>query len=511
MKLGRENSNINLNTIEYISMGLALNKIIHNEIDNLISKYEIDYKNIIADCSYTDNEMYLNSGIKQKFYYEKALACTLKNNSNLNIQYNKDYTKLLKKNWKFEYNYVEKNKEVNFIEFLNENRRRRGIDNLMDISFVGNLAALEYFAREKNKLHEESFKLFIDAVNNISQDIDENSKSEEEQIAQYNKSLLKRLKLRLEKSTLYYFGEKNLTLETMAYTYMDGMNMPSDLSERDIEKLSEVQYLGDIVTSTFSQKGIEISNISLDRITSKEEEYIMKAMLFYLDICNMGINDDNELINIDTYILLMKINLILRAIIRTSNGYNEAQDFFNENYKPNLMLSNRKMEEECISLKSDLNEEREKNNILLEELQKLKLQNKKLQGELERERVDRNELIALREHIFKSQNEVLGINELRDENTEVTEDLKDLDILVIGGNESWANGFKKLMPKWKFININMINFDVDLLKADYVVINTKTMTHKLYYKVKSNLNSKLILINHNNYNLACNSIYSAIN
>ena len=62
---------------------------------------------------------------------------------------------------------------------------------------------------------------------------------------------------------------------------------------------------------------------------------------------------------------------------------------------------------------------------------------------------EHSELVVLREFVYN-----LDKPEFRDEEKtveEMTDEMEDVKVALIGGQDAWANRIKKLFPKWMFI------------------------------------------------------------
>ena len=76
--------------------------------------------------------------------------------------------------------------------------------------------------------------------------------------------------------------------------------------------------------------------------------------------------------------------------------------------------------------------------------------------------------------------------------------LNNLNAICIGGNDSWINSMKEVLPNWVFIACGVEHFDTALLKnKDYLFVNTVSNTHSMYYKAVENKdkNTKIRYIN----------------
>lgn len=99
-------------------------------------------------------------------------------------------------------------------------------------------------------------------------------------------------------------------------------------------------------------------------------------------------------------------------------------------------------------------------------------------------------------------------NYINNSNKYIEDKLKDLNILVMGGHQTWQNKLKETYPYFNYIDTNNVNYDINKTRnADIIFFNTRYCSHTLFYKIKNNVNNgrnnkkdKLIFIENNNLN-----------
>lgn len=115
-------------------------------------------------------------------------------------------------------------------------------------------------------------------------------------------------------------------------------------------------------------------------------------------------------------------------------------------------------------------------------IEKLERENLRLKQEVEENKDMRQEVIKLRNLVFNSSDtediaitqDDIDINTLNNKNT-----------IILGGNQSWVNDMKKILPNATFAGIEARNTNLSFInKNSLVFINTK-MKHSFYYKIKS--------------------------
>ena len=125
---------------------------------------------------------------------------------------------------------------------------------------------------------------------------------------------------------------------------------------------------------------------------------------------------------------------------------------------------------------------------------------------------EHSELVALRELVYN-----LDKPELRDEEKtveEMTDEMEDVKVALIGGQDAWANRIKKLFPKWMFITAGeSLGLDRALGGVDIAFFLTDSISHAMYYKMLGAVRSKEIpfhFLHVQNINQVIENIYSVV-
>lgn len=118
---------------------------------------------------------------------------------------------------------------------------------------------------------------------------------------------------------------------------------------------------------------------------------------------------------------------------------------------------------------------------LLDKIARLEKENANLKKEIDENNSMKQEVIKLRNLIFDSS---------VDEEVAITQDDLNIEILnnkrvvVLGGNQSWINNMKQILPNAIFASSDAQNTNLHFINKDSIVfINTK-MKHSFYYKIK---------------------------
>ena len=96
----------------------------------------------------------------------------------------------------------------------------------------------------------------------------------------------------------------------------------------------------------------------------------------------------------------------------------------------------------------------------------------------------------------------------------MTDEIKDVKVALIGGQDAWANRIKKLFPKWVFITAGeSLGLDRALGGVDIAFFLTDSISHAMYYKMLGTVRSKEIpfhFLHVQNTNQVIENIYSVV-
>lgn len=103
-----------------------------------------------------------------------------------------------------------------------------------------------------------------------------------------------------------------------------------------------------------------------------------------------------------------------------------------------------------------------------------------LQAELEQTESDREEVVALRDFVYKSAAETPV--ETSQSVDEIASSLKDLSVVIVGGHTNFINKMKQSFPDWTYYDAGATSISPAIIKnADIVLFFDSFLSHKLYY------------------------------
>ena len=105
---------------------------------------------------------------------------------------------------------------------------------------------------------------------------------------------------------------------------------------------------------------------------------------------------------------------------------------------------------------------------------------KETKEQIEKYKNDRDELIALRNHVYHLSQDDMHIQE--EDLNEMMKQIANHNIVIVGGHVKWVNKLKKEFPKWKFFdaNISRVNEAMLLEGTERLYFYTNHLSHGTY-------------------------------
>ena len=281
-------------------------------------------------------------------------------------------------------------------------------------------------------------------------------------------------------------GESNAILTGDAFSRVAASFIKRHCKGYSVNDFNSGRFLREMEEGLLSQYLVLFDFIPLDPASIIESTNydgdILKNLVKGF-ISHKGLDIDNNFENVDKSELhsyLMHGFLVYKL----AQAYGEVRDYYFKNNKETLLLEieNVKKDIKEIELKcKSLTGAKKETEARLIEAERV---NKRLRKEIEVLKRNQTDLAGLRQLAFS-----LKSDEIVEPNEPIRFDsLKDIKAVIAGGQDNWQAKLKEHLPGCIFIGINSEKFDVRLLHGCRdIFLNTRHMTHKLYYRVIENL------------------------
>ncbi|WP_315069324.1 hypothetical protein [uncultured Clostridium sp.] len=450
-----------LSIIPFICEGFSTNPKIYKLIDDLYKKNKLLFYQSAKNSPWYAHQMAMEGSLEQEEYFKKSLGIIL------NMEkYNDEIVGLIEKGWRYVYIYNQNHARIIFEEFFKSFiKKNNGLDNINDDELNSNLNMLIALAANKidtsTTLYRDYTASLIHRMNHYN-----NDNPSKINLNKATKEDLKKIR-EIRTKLINEFGDlKNLSNMAIHKTSLKDYFTTIDFIY-DYEKISLVSIANDI------------------KFTDRDIDEIL-----YLWI--LAFNDNMAIADIGKFVLdMVRIKYLCKA-------YKKAKEYHFENNKETMYL-------ELELLQRNLNSQKEEKlilqndkNELMEKISQLEKENSRLKDSLQKSNESQNELIALREFAFKQAQQVSDI--FSNENVDL-EKLNQINALILGGSDKWQHKMKELLPGFKFIGVDALNFDKRLLDdIEIIFIYTDYLNHALYYKLMSIAKDKKIVYLKSNIN-----------
>lgn len=464
----------------FMAQSLAINPKSYKYIDKIFNKDIQKYREIAKLNKYYDSKIVNEGSIEQTYYFRKVLGL---------IDDPEIMFELSKCTYKYAYQYVVSNEKISLAKFfrkLKSKNKNMSLDeengNLLNCVLLANTLGKEIIQDESynlwffglnSRLNIDNSDLGVESINDLDKE-DRNIIRKVE--LNLNRLYLKTYEPLPQVSELDKFEGEFLNLEKL-----------SDLDK----KILPYEYIYDL------------ENISITNIVGNK--YFKSEDIQELIYCWFRINGFTSLEKVnykDLYVFIVtaiQIRYLLRAYKQAKIDYFKT---FDEDLNLCLKIKDNKiesLEKENLNLKNE-------NELLKKELELLKSKKESLEKEVTSFENSKKELIELRNYIFNQE-----IETVEDEIKDI--DLNEINGVVFGGHTNWISKMKDILVNWTFVPTESINFDENIIKNnEYIFINTKYISHAVYYKVIKYLTNenKLRYINSINIDKSLEDIKKSI-
>ncbi|KOA18620.1 hypothetical protein CLHOM_29040 [Clostridium homopropionicum DSM 5847] len=439
-----------------ISIGLTRNNEMKKDINKLYLMDKLKYYNAVSNSNCINHVIMTKGSLEQEIYARKALGILLIAEVDANLR--NTVISLLRKHNPLVFNAVKKcDKKFLIKKYTQLDEVTRRIEARLDA------AVYFYFSmyRSADSVDQGFIKSIMEDIKNFEfydpMSIDITKELE------MNKSKIQEIKAVIKRD----YGKIN--------NFKDVLNSDNE----------HIEELGVILQNHFIINKFDINNLFYNSDFLNIDEIILS----YLKL-------NYKSLDIDLIIQSLITGIFIKSLI---NEYKKAKSQYFENNQETLFFKIDSLEEDLSKLqnetkqlhinldilekeKSMFNETLESNINKLNKNHKLEINNlqnkiKELENQLLEEKEYRSELNALREYIFKVNN-----NYVPSICTEKLEDyISNMQILIIGGPREWRRKFREKYPDLKTLNGFNEKFEISILKnVDFIFFYTGFMNHATY-------------------------------
>lgn len=479
----------------YLSIALGGNSYLHPYIDNCYREREWEYYEAFQNSVLKRNALFTMYSTKSEEKIRQVAAIL---EWSIQVQRFAQIEKLIKKGYKFVYQYFHLNKRIDFEHFMRSYAKRKKTKVVKEIDLIYHNIVLWYLCKQYGKSFNKenvAWRSFQDVLLATFNEV-------EIQKVMFSKKSLAENKKEIERLYREYEISRHIRFDTIG-TFLDYLisirlkkiqeanpNISVEEAEKKVFEVSPTRYIGAIGGWL---KTLQIHEMdALNQIPfSKMELDTVFLELLYAQKYHYITNDDQDLFLITCLYQKCLVSL-----------YHETKQMYLEQSKREYYLGLKAKEARIKEQEAELSrKEREwklKNQQLqrevdglTEELRQKTYTIRQLEQQIENLEDYSEEVFALRTYAYKvertEENEEENVPSL---NTMI-EFIKSMNIVVIGGSLNWQQKLKEWLPSVELFETDEITRDLSRIKrVDAVFINTAVLSHAFYKKVMKEMNKK---------------------
>lgn len=487
-------SDSSINIRHFLILALGGHHFLHPFIQELYEEKKWDYYENYRKSGFPDDKVMATYTTKSEEAMRQIAGIVewSYNHNNFDTVY-----KIIKKGFKFAYQYVQQRTQIDLEDFVQTyTKRKKGADNITDSEVFNNNIVVLYLCYREGKPCN---------ILNVAGEIFQQGLQDTYFNAMTREIYFNEQKLEENKEKIHAMYD----LYPIPTKYDDNMNI-SRLFEYGIERKTEEIYFRDHLTNalearnrTFKEpyfkeigafagwiKSLGINEMDLTDLTLLTKKDMDIIFLEYLSAQKENhITEDQR----DMFIVAcLWMQALAHHYIKTKKLYlDESKEAFYSEIKQREEIVKAKenelqQKEKEWQLKSS--REQERIEILEEELRKAQLTIRE-QHKKEEEMTDYSkEVHALRTYMYEQENqEIENFSVLSIE--EMAKEIQNHSVAVFGGHPNWQQKMKAVLPTTVFVDVDELNKNISFIdRLEYVCINTSVFNHTFYRKLMSRLN-----------------------
>lgn len=458
-----------------IIMAIGSRDSLHNEIEEIYRLNRDTYYELYRNSPYFNDNRLTSLSVQNYRAIQQFLGIYLFEQS---IGTNQTTIKLIKKGYRFVYNFVKNQFRVDFYKLRDrymEYVKKNVLEKNVHAAHLFGIAL--YLCEQLDKvIIYDSFD--IDLINNAIEQVFlvmevslEESRETEEYMEQYRR-----------KGTLK--KDFSLPLKDLIVS----MNRHYQKEDGDEELHTHDFYKGLSKVALMLQY-CNINPLDLQNITNMDQARMKEIVSLSLSAIDIFQLDEAPESLLGTYLLIYALatnyNLTKHDLVVTAQEEVQQELYSLKNeYEHKIQLSEKEEKQKNNKLK----QHEESNKRLIEKIQELEKQLQKKETLLE-EQADK--IIALESEQERLINQIKFFqNPIVEEKgmEEMAKVVSNFNCVIVGGLKSWQEQLKEYIPSARFIQADELHINLDfLLGADLIFFNESVNSHAMYQRIKAKL------------------------
>lgn len=477
---------------QFLSIALGGNSFLHLFINDCYQKNEWEYYEAYQKSGLKGNRLFSMYTTKSEEKIRQVAGiiewCYQK-------QQFAQLDQLIKKGYKFVYQYFHQHSQIEFEHFMRSFAKRQKSKVVKEIELIYQNIVLWYLCDRENKPINTENVAWESFQNVLSTSINEI----EVQTVMFSKEMVEKHRMEIDELYHEYNIPKNTNFDSLGFflEYLISNKLkniiemnPScgmEKAEQMVFQVSPTNYIGAFGGWLKTLKIHELDATEQMPLTKTDLDMVFLELL-YVQKYNYINKADQDLF----FFSCLYLKCLSSLYQETKQLYldQSKQDYYIEMRSKELSLN--KQEERLLQSQQDwqITHHRLQKEIegLTTELREAQAKIRQLQHQMQKMEDYSDEVHALRNYVY--------CEELEDQNADIVPSLKTMTefirskrIVIFGGSQKWQQKLKEVLSSVKFVDVEEKNRDISKIqRVDAVFINTTVFTHAFYKKIMKELN-----------------------
>lgn len=477
---------------QFLSIALGGKSYLHSYIDEFYQKNEWEYYEAYQKSELNGNPLFSMYTTKSEEKIRQVAGILEWCYQNQQFD---QLDQLIKKGYKFVYQYFQQHTEIDFEHFMRSSAKRQKNKLVKEIELIYQNIVLWYLSERENKPINKkniAWNSFQDVLHSSLNEMNLQKKL-------FSKDMLDEHREEIDLLYKEYNIPKNYCFDSLGFfieylisenlkkVYEEKPNCTADEAEQMVFQHSPCKFIGAFggwlkalkiheldATEHISLTKADLEMVFLEIVYVKKYKYINKEEqdLFFISSLYLKCLSSHYLETKQLYLDQSKQDYYVE--IKSKEAQIKAQEVNLSRRQEEWRISNGRQQKEIEGLQSELREAYSKIRLLEEKMKDMEDYS--------------DEVHTLREFIYSKEQG----NHSFDKSPslkKMKEYIQSKRIVIFGGFPNWRHKLKDLLKTVEFVDAQEINRDISIVqRADAVFINTKVFGHAFYKKIIKELN-----------------------
>lgn len=476
---------------QFLSIALGGNSYLHPSIDDCYRKNEWEYYEAYQRSGLKGNPLFSMYTTKSEEKIRQVAGILEWCHQNQQFS---QLDQLIKKGYKFVYQYLQQHTEVDFEQFMRSFAKRQKGKIVKEIELLYQNIVLWYLCVRENKPFNKNnvaWHSFQQVLNTSMNEINLQKSMFSEKMIDKHKEEIDNFYKEYRIPQKNSFDSLGLLLEYMISDnlkriYETNPNCDAEKAEQLVFQHSPAKYIGALGGWLKTLKIHELDATEQIPLTKKDLDNVFLEMV-YAQKYNYMTKNEQDLFFISC--------LYLKCL---SSHFRETKQLYLDQSKLDYYVEMKSKESQIIEQEAEMLQKKKEWQLTN------KRQQKEIEGLTQELRLAQAEIRQLEQKIANMEDYTNEVHALRDffyreeqadnnfDNTPsmeaMTEFIQSKRIVIFGGSPNWRQKLKEPLPTVEFVDDNEMNRDISKIKrVDAVFINTTVFGHAFYKKIMKEL------------------------